>query len=60
MPKYYVVKGIKIDLRYKNFKNVTLFHWDDITFDSYNKTNNHWHKLAVSLFVSICFLTRRW
>ena len=60
MPKYYVVKGIKIDLRYKNLKNVTIFHWDDITFDSYNKTNNHWHKLAVSLFVSICFLTRRW
>ena len=55
MPKYYVVKGIKIDLRYKNLKNVTIFHWDDITFDSYNKTNNHWHKLAVSLFVSICF-----
>ena len=48
MPKYYVVRGVKIDAGSNGMKNAKLYYWNDTTFDDYNRTNKRWHGIAVS------------
>jgi len=47
MPKYYVVKGVKIDAGGNEIKNAKLYYWNDTTFDDYNRTNKRWHGIAI-------------
>lgn len=49
MPDYYVLTGVRLRLgaQAASSSSASLLHWDDITFDTYNRTSpDHWIRTA--------------